>query len=159
MAKTAFLFPGQGSQCVGMGKDLYENYEDVKNIFDKSESILGFPLKTFCFGGPEEELRQTRHTQPAIFVHSIAVDRLLKNSGLEPRAAAGHSLGEYSALVSAGALTFENGLELVKIRGELMQKSGEKNPGTMAAIMGISPECEVSWILAGNIFYTLINKN
>jgi [acyl-carrier-protein] S-malonyltransferase len=140
MAKTAFLFPGQGSQFVGMGRDLFAHYEDVEEIFDTSEEILEFPLKKLCFEGPEEELRQTRYTQPAIFVHSIAVDHLLKKNGMTPQAAAGHSLGEYSALVSAGALTFENGLKLVKIRGELMQHSGEKNPGTMAAILGITPE-------------------
>lgn len=140
MAKRAFLFPGQGSQLVGMGKDLYETYPEAKMVFDRAEDILEFPLKKLCFEGPEEELRQTRYTQPAIFVHSMAVDVLLKKKGIEPRAAAGHSLGEYSALVSAGALSFEDGLRLVKIRGELMQRSGENNPGTMAAIVGMTAE-------------------
>ncbi len=140
MSKIAFLFPGQGSQFIGMGKDLYETYPQVKEIFDRADSILEFPLTKICFEGPEAELKQTRYTQPAIFVHSIAVDSLLKEQGIFAGAAAGHSLGEYSALVSAGALTFEDGLRLVKIRGELMQRSGEKHPGTMAAIMGLTPD-------------------
>jgi [acyl-carrier-protein] S-malonyltransferase len=140
MSKIAFIFPGQGSQFVGMGKDLYEQFEEVKSLFDTAEKILEFPLKKLCFEGPEEELKQTQYTQPAIFVHSIAVDKLLKNKNIKPQAAAGHSLGEYSALVCAGALSFEDGLRLVKIRGELMQRAGEKNPGTMAAVIGATPE-------------------
>ncbi len=140
MNKTAFLFPGQGSQFVGMAKDLYEAYPEVRETFDQAESILKFSLKSLCFEGPEDELKQTRYTQPAIFTHSYAVDGLLKKHGIYPGCVAGHSLGEYSALVSAGALSFEDGLRLVKIRGELMQISGEKNPGTMAAIIGATPE-------------------
>lgn len=140
MAKIAFLFPGQGSQYVGMGKDLYAHIPEARDVYDHAEALLGFPLKKFSFEGPEEQLKQTRYTQPAIFVHSMVVDRLLKARGVFPQAAAGHSLGEYSALVSAGALTFEDGLRLVKIRGELMQRSGENHPGTMAAIIGLAPE-------------------
>ena len=109
-------------------------------MFDLGEAILEFPLKKLCFEGPEEELKQTRYTQPAIFVHSLVVDRLVRDRGLKPGAVAGHSLGEYSALVSAGALSFADGLRLVKLRGELMQMSGEKHPGTMAAIIGLDPE-------------------
>ncbi len=140
MSKIAFLFPGQGSQFIGMGKDLYDAYPQAKDIFERAESILEFPLTRICFEGPEEVLKQTRYTQPAIFVHSVVVDSLLKAHGISADGAAGHSLGEYSALVSAGALTFEDGLRLVKIRGELMQRSGENHPGTMAAILGLTPE-------------------
>ncbi len=137
MGKTAFLFPGQGSQYVGMGRDVYQQFPVAREIFDRAEEILEFPLKQLCFEGPEEELKQTRYTQPAIFVHSLAMDRLLRERGIVPEGTAGHSLGEYSALVSAGALSFEDGLRLVKIRGELMQVAGEKHPGTMAAIIGL----------------------
>ncbi len=140
MGKTAFLFPGQGSQYVGMGQDLYEAYPKVKEIFDRSEEILGFSLKEICFEGPMETLKQTQYTQPAIFTHSVAADALLKEKGIRPDATAGHSLGEYSALVSAGALNLEDGVKLVKIRGALMQTAGEKNPGTMAAVLGMTPE-------------------
>ncbi|NOX38929.1 MAG: ACP S-malonyltransferase [Calditrichaeota bacterium] len=141
MGKVAFLFPGQGSQYVGMGKDLYEAFPLVREVYDVAEEILKLPIKQLSFDGPEEALTQTQYTQPAIFVHSVAVDRLLKEEeGIEPEGTAGHSLGEYSALVSAGAIAFEDALRLVKIRGELMQHAGEKNPGTMAAIMGASRE-------------------
>ncbi len=131
--KTALLFPGQASQYVGMGKDLYENHERARALFDRANEIMETDLKQICFEGPAEELKQTKFTQPAIFVHSVIVAELL---GIQPDAAAGHSLGEYSALVTAGALTFEDGLRLVKKRGELMQESGTRSPGTMAAVIG-----------------------
>jgi [acyl-carrier-protein] S-malonyltransferase len=134
--KIAFVFPGQASQYVGMGKDLYENSEIAREIFDKAEEILGFELKKICFEGPEDELKQTRITQPAIFVHSYVVAKLLDGK-LKADMTAGHSLGEYSALVYAGVLSFEDALKIVKLRGELMQKAGEENPGTMAAIIGL----------------------
>ena len=131
--KTALLFPGQASQYVGMGKDLYENHERARALFDAANDIMGTDLRQICFEGPAEELKQTKYTQPAIFVHSVIMAELL---GITPDAAAGHSLGEYSALVTAGALTFEDGLRLVKKRGELMQESGTRSPGTMAAVIG-----------------------
>lgn len=135
--KTAFVFPGQGSQYVGMGKDLYQQFPEARALFETADRILNFPLSKLCFEGPEEELRQTVNTQPAIFLHSMVVARLLASP--VAHMAAGHSLGEYSALVFAGALTFEDGLRLVRLRGELMQKAGTENPGTMAAIVGLDP--------------------
>ncbi|MGH1363104.1 MAG: ACP S-malonyltransferase [Calditrichia bacterium] len=140
MSKTVFLFPGQGSQFVGMAKDVYANSAPAKEMFKRAEEILDFPLRDYSFEGPEETLKQTQYTQPAIFVHSVVMDRLMKEKGISPTATAGHSLGEYSALVSAGAINFEDGVKLVKIRGELMQVAGEKNPGTMAAIIGMQPD-------------------
>ncbi|OPX34657.1 [acyl-carrier-protein] S-malonyltransferase [candidate division KSB1 bacterium 4484_188] len=136
----AFLFPGQGAQYVGMAKDLYDQYPAVRSMFDRAEEILGFPLRKIAFEGPEDELKQTQYTQPAIFVHSLGMLRLLNERELKPEAVAGHSLGEYSALVCAGALNFEVALRLVKLRGRLMQYSGEQNPGTMAAIIGLPRE-------------------
>lgn len=140
MAMTAFIFPGQGSQVVGMGSDLYEQYASVREIYQKASDILGFDIAKVSFEGPEQELGQTRVTQPALFVHSCAVAERLQKFGFKPDMTAGHSLGEYSALVAAGALDFEQGLRLVKIRGELMQEAGEQSPGTMAAIIGLEFE-------------------
>jgi [acyl-carrier-protein] S-malonyltransferase len=137
--KQAFIFPGQASQYVGMGKDLYENYDIAGQLFDQANDIMKLDLKKICFEGPEDQLKQTYITQPAIFVHSVAVFKILESQGKLPLATAGHSLGEYSALVAAGALSFEDGLKLVKKRGELMFQAGKEKPGTMAAIIGLEP--------------------
>jgi [acyl-carrier-protein] S-malonyltransferase len=123
-----------------MAKDLYETFDLARSYFNRANEILGFDLKKVCFEGPEEELKKTYITQPAIFVHSVVVNELLKEKGQTPQGVAGHSLGEYSALVAAGSLSFEDGLKLVQKRGQLMYQSGQKNPGTMAALIGLSEE-------------------
>ncbi len=137
---TAFLFPGQGSQYVGMGKDLYDADPMAKALYDLADSKLPFDFKAICFEGPEEELKQTRVTQPALFVHSVVIAQLLQRKGIRGDTFAGHSLGEYSALAAAGVLDFTTGLDLVALRGQLMQNAGDDRPGTMAAILGMSLE-------------------
>jgi [acyl-carrier-protein] S-malonyltransferase len=129
------LFPGQGSQYVGMGRDLYDNYPAARTVYDRAEEVLALPIKRLSFEGPEEELRQTRFTQPAILVHSLAALSVLGD--LPPVLAAGHSLGEYSALYAAGCLDFESVLKIVKRRAELMFVEGVERPGMMAAIIGL----------------------
>jgi [acyl-carrier-protein] S-malonyltransferase len=140
LSKKAFIFPGQASQFVGMGKDLNGRLVKAKEVFQQANEIMGMDLAAICFEGPEEKLKQTNITQPAIFVHSMAVHSILEKNKFEADAVAGHSLGEYSALVAAGALSFADGLKLVKIRGDLMQQAGKKRPGTMAAIIGLDPD-------------------
>ncbi|MEW6509552.1 MAG: ACP S-malonyltransferase [Bacteroidota bacterium] len=138
MARTAFVFPGQGSQYVGMGKDIYDTDPLCRELMESADALLGITLTRTCFEGPENVLRQTENTQPAIFLHSVALIRALGNH--RPDMVAGHSLGEYSALVAAGALAFEDALRLVRLRGVLMQRAGEERRGTMAAIVGLEPD-------------------
>ncbi|HVP36355.1 MAG TPA: ACP S-malonyltransferase [Terriglobales bacterium] len=136
--KFAFIFPGQGSQYVGMAKDLYEFSAEVKELYAKASQILEYDLAKVCFEGPEEVLVQTKYTQPAIFVHSVSLWQFLKKENILPSFVAGHSLGEYSAAVCGGFFSFEDGLKAVKHRSLLMQKACDKEKGTMAAIIGLS---------------------
>ncbi|WP_292269825.1 ACP S-malonyltransferase [Butyricimonas sp.] len=135
--KKAFVFPGQGAQFVGMGKDLYENSPEAKELFEKANEILGFRITDLMFNGTDEDLKQTKVTQPAIFLHSVILAKSLTE---KPDMVAGHSLGEFSALVANGALSFEDGLRLVHARALAMQKACEARPSTMAAILGLPDE-------------------
>ena len=136
---TAFIFPGQGSQAVGMGKSLAEEHASARDAFSEADAILGFSLSTLMWDGPDAELNDTVNTQPALFLHSIASFRTFLRlfPDLKPAVLAGHSLGELSALTASGALSFEDGLRLVRKRGELMKRAGELAPGSMAAILGV----------------------
>ena len=135
----AFVFPGQGSQFVGMGKDLYDNNPLAKELFDKANEILGFNITDIMFAGTDEELKQTKVTQPAVFLHSV-ISALCMGDKFAPEMVAGHSLGELSALVASNALSFEDGLKLVAARATAMQKACEAAPGTMAAIIGLADD-------------------
>ena len=132
----AFVFPGQGAQFSGMGKDLYETNETAKALFEKANEILGFRITDIMFAGTDEELKQTRVTQPAVFLHSV-ISAICLGDDFQPDMVGGHSLGEFSALVAAGALSFEDGLRLVHARALAMQKACEVAPGTMAAIIAL----------------------
>lgn len=140
MSKVAFVFPGQGSQAVGMGKDLYENFPEARAVFDAADAALGEPLSALCFGGPDEQLKLTANTQPAILTVSAAVHAVFASRGPQPAFLAGHSLGEYSALVAAGALALEDAVRAVRARGTFMQEAVPAGVGAMAAVLGLAPE-------------------
>ena len=135
--KTAWIFPGQGSQYIGMGEDLYERSQLAKEYFNISKEILGFDIQSIISNGPEDLLNKTKYTQPSIFITSVILGKILIKRGLQPFAVAGHSLGEYSALTVSNSVSFEKGLELVKVRSESMEKAGHLQNGTMAAIVGL----------------------
>ena len=136
---TAFVFPGQGSQSVGMGKALADSHPEARRLFEEADAILGFPLSRLCWEGPEGELGETYNTQPALLVHSVAAWRVLTGElgGFQPICAAGHSMGEFSALVAAGAIAFADGVRLTRERGRVMREAGKSRPGGMAAILNL----------------------
>jgi [acyl-carrier-protein] S-malonyltransferase len=144
MSKTAFLFPGQGSQSVGMGRDLAQTFPIARQTFEEANEVLGFDLAELCFNGPEEQLRLTEFTQPAIFTVSVAALRVLAEAGVTPDYLAGHSLGEYSANVAAGAIEFAAAASTVRRRGQLMQHAVPPGEGAMAAILGMTAEAVLS---------------
>jgi [acyl-carrier-protein] S-malonyltransferase len=140
MAKIAFVFPGQGSQAVGMGKDIYEEYSVAKKVFNEADQVLGRKISELCFNGPEEALKDTTNAQPTILTTSIALFETLKKEGITPDFVAGHSLGEYSALVAGGAISFSDALTLVNKRAQLMANADPERQGSMAAVLGLDRE-------------------
>lgn len=156
MNKLAFVFPGQGAQAVGMGKDLFDQYDVAKRLFSEADEALGYSIKDMCFEGPADDLKLTANTQPAILTVSVIVNEILKEHGVQPDVAGGHSLGEYSALVAAGVLSFKDAVALVHKRGQYMQEAVPVGEGGMAAIIGLDDEaiaaaCEKATKEAGEV--------
>lgn len=156
MNKLAFVFPGQGAQTVGMGKDLFDQYDVAKRLFAEADEALGYSIKDMCFEGPADDLKLTANTQPAILTVSVIVNEILKEHGVQPDVAGGHSLGEYSALVAAGVLSFKDAVALVHKRGQYMQEAVPVGEGGMAAIIGLDDEviaaaCEKATKEAGEV--------
>ncbi|MGN1050372.1 MAG: ACP S-malonyltransferase, partial [Selenomonadaceae bacterium] len=137
MSKLAFVFPGQGAQKVGMGKDFYDRYDVAKRLFKEADEALGYSIMNMCFDGPEDDLKLTANTQPAILTMSVIANEILKENGIQPEITGGHSLGEYSALVAAGVLNFKDAVALVHKRGAFMQEAVPVGEGGMAAIIGV----------------------
>ncbi|MDD2889709.1 MAG: ACP S-malonyltransferase [bacterium] len=158
MSNFAFVFPGQGAQFVGMGKDLYEKYNEIKSLYEKANEILGIDIKKISFEGPENELKESKNAQIAIVLHSVASYNLLIQKGVTPSVTAGHSLGEYAALIAANAIDFDDALQLVRFRGELMSRAGEASPGTMAAVLGM-PADKIEQIISEIGSPTLVVAN
>src|SRR5262245_29898540 len=140
MGQIAFVFPGQGSQVVGMGKALHDSFETARAVFEEADAVLGFPLSQLCFKGPEDQLKLTENTQPAILAVSTAAWRMLSEAGVKPDFVAGHSLGEYSALVAANSLSLGDALRVVRKRGTYMQEAVPVGQGAMAAILGLTAD-------------------
>ena len=150
--KTAFIFPGQGAQAVGMGKDFYDNFDVAKKLFDEADDALGYSIKKICFDGSADDLKLTANTQPAILVVSVIVNEILKSEGVTAQIAGGHSLGEYSALVSAGTLKFSDAVVLVHKRGQIMQEAVPVGEGAMAAILGLDDDTIIKICAAATEF-------
>jgi len=140
LSRIAFIYPGQGSQAVGMGKEFFDNYQVSREVFEESNDILGLDLMDMIFNGPKEALQQTENTQPALLVTSVAINRVLESEGISPAVVAGHSLGEFTAYVASGALSFAEGLRTVRKRGELMANADPEGKGAMAAIIGLDDD-------------------